>query len=100
MANNERTLDQFQQVSGGWRLSAGEIVDFWIYVLLGDTIDDLTSSAYKVDDLDSGIHQQPGTELPRPGLFYWLIDRMPAVAQDVGRADDLGVMWNECPVGR
>ena len=95
-ANNERTLDQFQQVSGGWRLTAGEIIDFWTYVLLEDTMDDLASSAYKVGDLDSGIHQQPGAELTGPGLFHWLIDRISAVSQDVGRADDdLGVMWNK-----
>ena len=70
MTNNELTLDQLQQVSGGGWLSTGEIADFWIDVVLGGTIDDIKSSADKVNDLDTGVHQPPGTESPRPGVFY------------------------------
>jgi hypothetical protein len=74
MINNELTLDQLQQVSGGCWLSAGEIADFWVDtisdVVLGGTIDDLTSSADKVDDLDTGVYQPPGTESPRPGVLH------------------------------
>ena len=70
MTNTELTLDQLQTVSGGGLLSAGEIADFWIDVLLGGTIKDIKTNADKVDDLDTGVHQQPGTESPRPGVFH------------------------------
>ena len=49
MTNNELTLDQLKQVSGGGLLSAREVFDFWVDVVLGDTIDDITSNARKAD---------------------------------------------------
>ena len=48
MTNTELTLDQLQQVKGGL-LSAGEVLDFWVDVFLGDTIDDITSNARKAN---------------------------------------------------
>ena len=48
MTNTELTLDQLKQANGGL-LSAGEIFDFWVDVVLGDTIDDITSNARKAD---------------------------------------------------
>ena len=48
MTNTELTLDQLQQVNGGL-LSAGQVFDFWVDVVLGDTVDDITSNARKAD---------------------------------------------------
>ena len=48
MTNTELTLDQLQQVKGGL-LSAGEVLDFWVDVFLGNTIDDITSNARKAN---------------------------------------------------
>tara|TARA_B000000565_G_scaffold84023_1_gene61323 strand:- start:743 stop:961 length:219 start_codon:yes stop_codon:yes gene_type:complete len=69
--NTELTLDQLQQINGGL-LSAGEIFDFWVDAILGDTIDDIKSSADKVKKMDkeNSVHQPPGTEGPRPGVWY------------------------------
>ena len=71
MINNELTLDQLQQVKGGL-LSAGEVFDFWVDVFLGDTIDDIKSSADKVKKMEkeNSVHQPPGTEDPGPGVWY------------------------------
>ena len=49
MTNTELSLDQLQQANGGGLLSAGEVFDFWVDVILGDTIDDITSNARKAD---------------------------------------------------
>ena len=49
MTNTELTLDQLKQASGGGLLSAREVFDFWVDVVLGDTIDDITSNARKAD---------------------------------------------------
>ena len=71
MTNTELTLDQLQQVKGGL-LSAGEVFDFWVDVFLGDTIDDIKSSADKVKKMEkeNSVHQPPGTEDPGPGVWY------------------------------
>ena len=71
MTNSELTLDQLQQVKGGL-LSAGEVFDFWVDVFLGDTIDDIKSSADKVKKMEkeNSVHQPPGTEDPGPGVWY------------------------------
>lgn len=69
MKNTELSLDQLQQVNGGCWLSASEIADYWTKKLLGGTIDDIKTSADKVDDLDTGVYQPPGTEESRPGVF-------------------------------
>ena len=71
MTNSELTLDQLQQVKGGL-LSAGEVFDFWVDVFLGDTIDDIKSSADKVKKMEKehSVHQPPGTEDPGPGVWY------------------------------
>ena len=71
MTNSELTLDQLQQVKGGL-LSAREVFDFWVDVFLGDTIDDIKSSADKVKKMEkeNSVHQPPGTEDPGPGVWY------------------------------
>ena len=71
MTNTELTLDQLQQIKGGL-LSAGEVFDFWVDVFLGDTIDDIKSSADKVKKMEkeNSVHQPPGTEDPGPGVWY------------------------------
>ena len=71
MTNSELTLDQLQQVKGGL-LSAGEVFDFWVDVFLGDTIDDIKSSADKVKKMEkeNSLHQPLGTEDPGPGVWY------------------------------
>ena len=48
MTNTELSLDQLQQINGGL-LSTREVFDFWVDVILGDTIDDITSNARKAD---------------------------------------------------
>ena len=69
MKNTELSLDQLQQVNGGCWLSASEIADYWTKKLLGGTIDDIKTSTDKVDDLDTGVYQPPGSEESRPGVF-------------------------------
>ena len=74
MKNTELTLDQLQQISGGgWfdnLLSAEEVIDYWADKLLGDTTDNIKTSVDKVNDLDTGVYQPPGSEAPRPGVFH------------------------------
>ena len=73
MENTELSLDQLQQISGGgWfsnLLSAEEVIDYWADKLLGGTADDIKTSVDKVNDLDTGVYQPPGSDTPGPGVF-------------------------------
>jgi len=74
MKNAELTVDQLQQISGGgWfdnLLSAEEVIDYWADKLVGDTAGKIKTSVDKVNDLDTGVYQPPGSDAPRPGVFH------------------------------
>ena len=74
MENTELSLDQLQQISGGgWfsnLLSAEEVIDYWADKLLGGTADKIKTSVDKVNDLDTGVYQPPGSSEPGPGVFH------------------------------